>query len=165
VLFKVPRLYFEKNSNVFGDLFALPLGNNDAEGSSDENPIRLESIGKVDFQSLLKVMYPETGLQTPHATMNEWISVLKLSTLWEMKDIRTKAIAELSKTKMDAVDQVLLARSYDVGDWLLEGYTTLVKREANLSSKEAERLGYETAFRLCQKREDTRIRCLEGGNL
>jgi hypothetical protein len=72
-----------------------------------------------------------------------------------MKDIRTKAIAGLSKTKMDAVDQVLLARSYGVRDWLLEGYTTLVKREANLSSKEAERLGYETAFRLCQKREDT----------
>jgi len=38
VLFKVPRLSFEKNSNVFGDLFALPLGNNNAEGSSNENP-------------------------------------------------------------------------------------------------------------------------------
>jgi hypothetical protein len=57
-LFKVPRRYFEKNSNIWRDVFTLPLGNNQAEGSSDENPIRLESISSIDFQGLLRVMYP-----------------------------------------------------------------------------------------------------------
>jgi hypothetical protein len=85
----------------------------------------------------------------------QWLSVLKLSTMWAFDKIRKKAIAELSKTNMDTVDKVILARSYSVGDWLYEGYIALVKREAGLSSEEAKRLGYETAFRLCQKREDT----------
>jgi hypothetical protein len=85
----------------------------------------------------------------------QWLSVLKLSTLWEFDEIRKKAIAELSKVNMDTADKVVLARSYRVGDWLYEGYTALVKREAGLSSEEAEKLGYETAFRLCQRREDT----------
>jgi hypothetical protein len=85
----------------------------------------------------------------------EWLSVLKLSTIWAFDEIRKKAIAELSKINMDTVDKVILARTYSVGDWLYEGYTALVKREAGLSSEEAERLGYETAFRLCQRRENT----------
>jgi hypothetical protein len=59
VLFKVPQRYFEKNSKIWSDVFTLPLGSNQAEGSSDENPIRLESTSSLDFQRLLMVMYPE----------------------------------------------------------------------------------------------------------
>jgi hypothetical protein len=84
---------------------------------------------------------------------DQWVSVLKLSTMWAFKEIKEKAIAELSKINMDVMDKVLLARSYRVGDWLYEGYIALVKREASLSAEEAEKLGYETAFRLCQRRE------------
>ena len=91
-------------------------------------------------------------------TRDEWESVLKLSTLWEFEDIRKEAIAELSQLQVDAVDKVMLARSYRVGAWLLEGYTSLVKRETNSSSDEAARLGYETAFRVCQRREATCVR-------
>ena len=35
------------------------------------------------------------------------MSVLKLSTLWAIEDIRNKVIAELSEAKMDAMDRVL----------------------------------------------------------
>ncbi|KIM82558.1 hypothetical protein PILCRDRAFT_820414 [Piloderma croceum F 1598] len=154
VLFKVPRRYFEKNSNIWSDVFTLPLGSNQAEGSSDENPIRLESISSIDFQRLLMVMYPENSLsQCVKMNQDQWVSVLKLSTMWGFDEIRKKAIAELSKINMDTLDKVVLARSYSVGDWLYEGYTALVKREASLSFEEAERLGYEIAFRLCQRRE------------
>jgi hypothetical protein len=85
----------------------------------------------------------------------EWLSVLKLSTLWEFEELRKKAIAELSKVEIEAVDKVIFARSYRVGTWLFEGYKALVEREASLSSEEAERLGYKTAFQLCLRREDT----------
>jgi len=155
-LFKVPRRYFERNSDVWSAVFTLPSGDMETEGSSDDNPIRLESITKIDFRRLLMVMYPES---LGPLTMNsdEWESVLKLSTLWELDDIRKEAIAELSKLLVDAVDKVMLARSYRVGAWLLEGYTSLVKRETNLSSEEAARLGYETAFRICQRREATQF--------
>lgn len=158
MLFKVPRHYFEKSSGVFGDLFTLPLGDNEAEGSSDKNPIRLESISHIDFQRLLMIIYP---VDTSRITINqeEWTSVLKLSTQWEFEDIRKKAIAELSKIEMSAVDKVMLARSYRVGSWLLDGYMALVKRETTLSFEEAGKLGFETAFRICQQREQTFRNC------
>ena len=73
--------------------------------------------------------------------------------LWAFDEMRKRAIAELSRINMNAADKVALARSYSVGDWLYEGYATLEKREVGPSSEEAERLGYETAFRLCQVRE------------
>jgi hypothetical protein len=57
-LFKVPRLYFEKNSSVFSDMFSLPAADTQ-EGCSDQNPIKLESILKIDFQRLLTAMFPE----------------------------------------------------------------------------------------------------------
>jgi hypothetical protein len=92
--------------------------------------------------------------QSVRMNKEQWVSVLKLSTMWAFDEIREKAIAELSKTNMDTVDKVVLGRSFSVGIWLLEGYFTLVTREAGLTSTEAKRLGYETAFRLCQRRED-----------
>ena len=56
----MPKLYFERDSEVFRDLFTLP--NNlevHEDGSSDKQPLRLEGIKEHDFRQLLKVMYPE----------------------------------------------------------------------------------------------------------
>jgi hypothetical protein len=58
-LFKVPRLYFERNSGIFRDMFSVPPGDKPTEGSCDENPLALKSIQKVDFQRLLRAMFPE----------------------------------------------------------------------------------------------------------
>jgi hypothetical protein len=54
-LFKVPKQYFQKNSRIFSNIFG---DDHTAEGSSDEKPIHLYSIQKVDFERLLAVMYP-----------------------------------------------------------------------------------------------------------
>jgi hypothetical protein len=60
VLFKVPRLPFEQKSSVFGGMFDLPMADgNQQEGCNDENPIRLESIYKLDFERLMTAMFPE----------------------------------------------------------------------------------------------------------
>lgn len=56
----MPKLYFERDSEVFRGLFTLP--NNlevPEDGSSDERPLRLEGLKEHDFRQLLKVMYPE----------------------------------------------------------------------------------------------------------
>jgi hypothetical protein len=91
----------------------------------------------------------------------EWLSVLKLSTLWRFKELRTKALNRLSQIQIDPVDKVILARDYGVEGWLVEGYTELVKRDEGLSSEARRRLGYETALQLYVKREDTYKRGLE----
>lgn len=45
---------------MFSDLFSLPARLvSAAEGSSDDNPIHLESIDPNDFRRLLMVLYPE----------------------------------------------------------------------------------------------------------
>lgn len=48
-LFKVPRQTLEFQSKVFRDMFSLPASAV-AEGSSDNNPIRLDGIAKEEFR-------------------------------------------------------------------------------------------------------------------
>jgi hypothetical protein len=156
-LFKVPRLYFEKNSIVFSDMFAVPRAD-DREGSTDENPINLESIEKVDFEKLLNAMFPDLARYTLEPIIMgrpEWVSVLKLSTLWRFGELREEALDELAQIQIDPIDKVILARDYSVEKWLVEGYTELVQRDAGLSAEERRMLGYEVAFQLYERREES----------
>jgi hypothetical protein len=58
-IFKVPRYHFEHSSEIFATTFTLPAVDEvHTEGQSDENPFILEGISCVDFQRLLKVLYP-----------------------------------------------------------------------------------------------------------
>lgn len=58
-LFNVPRIYFERESEVFRGLFTLPPPPDcPVEGLSDRHPLRLEGIAAEDFRQLLRVMYP-----------------------------------------------------------------------------------------------------------
>jgi hypothetical protein len=65
---------------------------------------------------------------------SEWESTLKLSTLWELGDLRALAIQNLSKIEMREVDQITLGKEYRVAGWLVKGYTKLAKRD-NTSAK------------------------------
>jgi len=56
----VSRCEFERTSEVLKDMFATPEagGHEIVEGSSEEHPIILAGYLKVDFDVLLKVMFP-----------------------------------------------------------------------------------------------------------
>jgi hypothetical protein len=159
VLFKVPRLYFETNSVVFRDLFAnLP---STQDGTGDDNPIKLEAIRSIDFQRFSTVAFPELSwharspiVMSP-LSLNEWISVLKLSTEWKFAELRRKALEVLSWIRIDPVERVILARKYKVEKWVVDAYTQLVVQDNRLSLKEAEILGYDTAFQLYEMREES----------
>lgn len=59
-LFKVPRRNFAEESEVFANMFKLPLPDGqdtDQDGSSDDRPLRLDGIQKTDFIQLLRVMF------------------------------------------------------------------------------------------------------------
>jgi hypothetical protein len=86
---------------------------------------------------------------------------LKLSTLWAFTELRREAIKGLSKLDLDPVDKVMLARDYKVQNWLVEGYTTLVMRDAAPTLVETRKLGYETSFQLYEMREETFRRGME----
>lgn len=89
-------------------------------------------------------------------TTEEWVSVLKLSTMWDFRETRKLAIRELSKKgMMDLTMKVMLAREYKVSNWLIEGYEALIKREETISDAEAEQLGLLTVVRLFRIREES----------
>jgi len=59
-LYNVPRQPFMRESDVFHDMFSLPVPvGRKAEGQSDEEPVLLQSVSKVDFERLLNLMFPE----------------------------------------------------------------------------------------------------------
>ena len=92
----------------------------------------------------------------PPKREEEWISVLKLSTMWEFEEIRKVAIKELAKVvSVDLVRTVNLAKQYHIAAWLPEAYEGLIRRTEAISIAEAEQLGLSTAVRLFQIREKT----------
>ncbi|KAJ7250470.1 hypothetical protein B0H12DRAFT_974819, partial [Mycena haematopus] len=154
-IFKVPRYHFEHSSEIFAATFTLPVVDGaDTEGGSDENPVILEGISKVDFKALLKVLYPLDIPQILNMPKDEWISVLKLSTQWYFLDARDLAIKQLDdRPDIGSGERILLARQYDVTTWLRMGYNDLAKREEGISLEDAVTIGWETTVRLYQTRE------------
>jgi len=167
VLFKVPRYLLERNSDTFASLFTLPVpvsSHAQTEGQSDENPIVLEGIRRIDFEWLLTVLYPlDTPLDLSALTKDAWISVLKLSTQWNFLDARALAIQQLTGQGMGPVERIVLAKQYDVSVWLRSGYTEIARSGEGISVEDAGKIGWETAFRLYKLREKA-IRSYTGYN-
>ncbi|TEB29694.1 hypothetical protein FA13DRAFT_622907 [Coprinellus micaceus] len=57
-VYRVPRHGFTESSEVFESMFTLPQPSGSKEGESDEHPIELPSCTKLEFESLLEVLYP-----------------------------------------------------------------------------------------------------------
>jgi hypothetical protein len=92
-------------------MFLLPSGPATREGQNIDHPIVLEGYKKDEFACLLKVMFPRYVLHVVHCdlvylwtfdrasslisgsdfelslTKEEWVSVLKLSTIWDMTKV------------------------------------------------------------------------------
>jgi len=188
-LFRVPRILFELNSEVFRDMFELPVPEGTTpDGSSDEQPLRFDGIEKKDFRQLLRVLFSRRFSRPPETmSQREWFSVLKLSLMWHMdqvKDlaienitsvpmstndcidmlrkstllivpkIRDKAIRQLTpKSCLPPVNRILLARECRVADWLLDGYTQLVRRDETISAEDEMQLGATVTLRLFRVRD------------
>jgi len=154
-LFKVPRAYFERDSEVFCGMFNLPVGPREVpvDGSSDRYPLRLEGIRENDFRQLLRVMYPQHPAQPDTMTCAEWTSVLKLSTMWNFEGLRDLAVKSMSRLPIDPVEKTALAMEYDIDGWLLPAINELAQREDPIGIEEARRLGLEVAMKIAAVRE------------
>ncbi|KAL0579630.1 hypothetical protein V5O48_002402 [Marasmius crinis-equi] len=172
-LFKVPSRYLHEKSEVFE--CASRMSESDGkgvEGQSDERPVNLplpDDAGTEDFVQLVKVIYPLTVNLPPPADLNrnQWTSVLKLSTFWELNEIRELAINEISKTNLTLIDKVVLGRNYRVRPWLLEGLNGLVDPMRDLPSMEElhDNLGTDTAMQLLYIRNFQLLQVLSCGTV
>jgi len=165
-LFKVPLGCFA-NTGIFGTIFTLPVAQDAlVDGSDDEHPFKLHGIKQAEFRAFLGVLYPyDILLRTANVSEEEWISILKLSTMWEFSYARDLAIKELSGRAMDPITKVLLARQYSIPKWLLAAYHELVNRKELVSCDEAQQLGLNVAIQIFHIREkaiSARVVCQKG---
>jgi hypothetical protein len=95
-------------------------------------------------------------MREPELTSREeWISVLKLSNMWGIAELRQEAVEELSKISLTSLEKVLLAREYKVEKWLVDGYAEFIKQGAILSDEEKKTLESHATIRIYELREDT----------
>ncbi|KAI6139120.1 hypothetical protein BKA82DRAFT_4459308 [Pisolithus tinctorius] len=141
-LFKIPRKPLEEESAVFRDMFRLPQPKNKMmEGQNDARPLVASSIFGQNKGLALDL--------TSH-----WISVLKLSTMWEFTNLRTTAMSWLdTDATLDHVEKIVLAAQYGTDEWLLRSLLALAKKPDPISVEEGRRLGLEVALKLASVRE------------
>ncbi|KIM58140.1 hypothetical protein SCLCIDRAFT_1218881 [Scleroderma citrinum Foug A] len=147
---------FQQESTVFRDMFSMPQGSqNMVEGLSDDKPIRLDGVAKNDFEQLLKALFRRQYGSVPGLprSVDEWASVLKLSTKWEFKVLRQAAIDALIALRIGPVDRIVFAEQYDIKQWMTPALNELAKRLQPLGLEEGTRLGLETALKLASVRE------------
>ncbi|KAK1220466.1 hypothetical protein PQX77_016759 [Marasmius sp. AFHP31] len=166
-LFKVPKQRFVENPHPpFNEMFTLlqpqgsesgPLDTKREEGRSADHPIVLEQIAKVDFERFLGALYPRVQPLRRKACNTEiytatWLSVLKISSLWNFIEIRKAAIERLflpNVASFNIFDRILAGQDYGVLKWFIEGIMIVVSaHKADLDHKDARRIGINTAISL-----------------
>ena len=142
------------------------------QGRSESNPVVLpHPISAEDFGNFMKVLYPQCVFQLfssvaiyiahfhlrgtcswftlPKAV---WISTLKLSNMWYFIHFRGVAIQRLSQKNdlwvVSPTEKIVLARTYKVPQWLLQGLQELAEWRVLVSHSDAKIIGFEAAFKL-----------------
>ncbi|KAF9494186.1 hypothetical protein BDN71DRAFT_1431974 [Pleurotus eryngii] len=130
-----------RNQAYYMDFATFQLGADPTAGQSDENPIVLNGISKVDFERFLGVAIvvnyqgePPAAFGIPH-----WLSVLKLANLWGFHSLRRKAI--------EVVSSGGLCRE-------AQGYTELVDRREMMTEAEVGEIGWNAMLKICKLREE-----------
>ncbi|RXW19668.1 hypothetical protein EST38_g6174 [Candolleomyces aberdarensis] len=181
-LFRVHKHYLIKESEVFQSMFSCPPDAAGPEGKTVDRPIVLPEVKVLEFEALLDVFYergyrqkePRIGLPPSwfpgedvirlgvlkrsqlHQRLQGLLSVANRFGFEEIKDLAVKAFEKEVLVELDPVDKILLARQFDVSDWLKPAYVNLCQRSKPLSTTEAGRLGAETAALIAQARETYR---------
>ncbi|KAH6907085.1 hypothetical protein BKA70DRAFT_1150752, partial [Coprinopsis sp. MPI-PUGE-AT-0042] len=154
--FQLPKARFLSDSDVFAAEHGMLMSCDEENGGID-SIIPLEA-SLVEFESFLKAFLP--GCPSHHhsrveLSLEEWLSVLKLSSKWLFNGLRNEAIAKLGELPVSPIQRVLLARRYSVPSWLMEGYTKILAEMGPklddpkfISLEDAHHLGWEVALEL-----------------
>ncbi|TFK74669.1 hypothetical protein BDN72DRAFT_759432 [Pluteus cervinus] len=164
-LFRVPRLYFERESEFFRTTFQLPppARSRIRDGDSDERPLRLDQVKKADFRALLSIIYPSFQTLPTAFTTDQWISILELSTMWAFDKIRKLSIENLEPKVLDPIQQLTLAQEHAIKSWTLPAVMKLVKRDEAIRLEEGMKIGIETTLKIASIRECRCLNELTGG--
>ena len=88
--------------------------------------------------------------------LREWLSVVKVATIWCMDLLRTQAITRSEKlfpADFSPVERLLLGRELGIAEWMIKAYEELGWRSALLDARERELLGTPRSFKIMELRE------------
>ncbi|KAF8959923.1 hypothetical protein BDZ97DRAFT_1364998 [Flammula alnicola] len=126
-LFRVPKKGFSVPGNSLP--VTIPQDNESMiPGLTDSDPLELAEVSEISFEGFLSVMYPVDGVV---ARYDNLVGALDLATLWRFKEIREKAISQLSRILegRNVIEKIMLAKKYRVKRWLRDGYIKLAKQD------------------------------------
>jgi len=96
-LFNIHRRFLQTSEcSLFTTMFSLP-GSGDAEGGSDENPIRLEQVSIQHFEALLRILYPQFLEDPEDVPVPTCDLALTLAKKYELEDVRDAIIRIVTK--------------------------------------------------------------------
>ncbi|KAI9508002.1 hypothetical protein F5148DRAFT_980530, partial [Russula earlei] len=149
-LYCVHRYFFGRDSTYFSTRLDH-LGIREHEALSII--VSLADVERKDFEAFLSVLYPD-DFEEHGLSYEQWKSVLHLSTRWGFASIRKLALRTINPPT--PFDQLLLARSYSIDDWVLPALAALCERTVPLSLNEARLMSVEDVVLVTTVREDIR---------
>jgi hypothetical protein len=156
------------------------------EGSDAEHPLRLDGVSIQDFKNFLRGSLSPTSAAfnckdmrllltndfraaflapAPKLDTSSWLSVLRLSSMWQMTSLRKIAINQMDElfTSSDASERLIIAEEFDVSEWILTALTQLICRGEPVSMVDAENIGIERALKVAACRERIRYSLVSEG--
>lgn len=159
-LFKLDLSVLHAKSPVFRSIVPpVYAGKTRLLGFNDQHPFQLPEVSEIDFTRLLSVIYPfELGVPKP-TTVDEWLSVLRLSSKYEIDESRQIATSHLCDLPINPIRRIAIWEEYHLNpDFLIPSYVQLCQLDDPLTLGMTMALGLKNFTKLSAARETYRKR-------
>ncbi|KAI0030318.1 hypothetical protein K488DRAFT_29833, partial [Vararia minispora EC-137] len=92
-----------------------------------------------ELEAFLSILFPLDYDKGDIATQEEWTAALKLATRWSFPSVRSLAIRNLNNV-LSPIDRLVLARTYDVKEWVDQALNAFIRRNEPLALEEGLRM-------------------------
>ena len=97
-------------------------------------------------------------------TKEQWLTILKLATKWQFKEVRSLSIRELEKLDIDPVEKIAIYKEFKIKpELLLPSYISICKKDRLPSPEEGKILSIETVLKIASAREEMILSALSSG--
>ncbi|KAI5890027.1 uncharacterized protein SCHCODRAFT_02630666 [Schizophyllum commune H4-8] len=141
-MYNVLRHFFEQSASFVEEYLS----------AGDVDVVELKGVSRADFDRFLSYMFPSSLGKCDITTSEEWLSILRLADKWRFTDLRAHALGMLKSTA-SPIDRILIAREFDVPDWLLPAFIDICMAPDPPSEAEAEQLGLSALVKIGRVRE------------
>ncbi|KAG8963255.1 hypothetical protein FRC03_003201 [Tulasnella sp. 419] len=110
-------------------------------------------ISVLELSATLDVLNSRWFTGTEVFSFKHWKAALRVATEWDNPELRRVSINMIERIGPKPLNSILLAREYNVPQWLPDAYAKLCMREEPLSGEEGALLGIDTFAKLARIRE------------